>query len=54
MALPVTGEIGDLYRAVDASATACLLAKLALEKAYHAKLDETRSAIQVCVSNTAS
>ena len=46
LALPVVQDLADLYRAVDGGATAALLAKLAVEKAYGARLDETRAAIQ--------
>ena len=46
LALPVVSDLADLYRAVDGGATAALLAKLAVEKAYGARLDETRAAIQ--------
>ena len=46
LALPVVNDLADLYRAVDGGATAAMLAKLAVEKAYGARLDETRAAIQ--------
>ena len=46
LALPVVPDLADLYRAVDGGATAAMLAKLAVEKAYGARLDETRAAIQ--------
>lgn len=46
LALPVVSDLADLYRAVDGGATAAMLAKLAVEKAYGARLDETRAAIQ--------
>ena len=36
-----------MYKAVDAPATVNLLAKLAVEKSYHAKLDDTRSSLAV-------
>jgi protein transport protein SEC24 len=45
-AVPVVPDLPDLYRAVDGGAMAALLAKLAVEKAYGARLDETRAAIQ--------
>jgi hypothetical protein len=51
LAMPLVTELGDLYRAVDQGATATLLAKLAVEKSYSAKLDETRNAIQVCLTS---
>jgi len=45
-AVSVVPDLPDLYRAVDGGAMAALLAKLAVEKAYGARLDETRAAIQ--------
>ncbi|KAK9811733.1 hypothetical protein WJX72_009241 [[Myrmecia] bisecta] len=46
LAMPVVAELGDLYRAADGGALASLLGKLAVEKAYTARLEETRQAIQ--------
>lgn len=48
--LPVVNDIGELYRTADGGAMATLISKLAIEKSYQSKLDETRSAIQVCVT----
>ena len=48
VAFPVVQEVNELFRATDAAATAALLAKLAVEKSYSSKLDETRAAIQAC------
>ena len=45
--LPVVADIGELYRTADGGAMATLVAKLAIEKSYQSKLDETRNAIQV-------
>jgi len=45
LAVPVVPDLADLYRAVDGGATAALLAKLAVEKACGARLEETRAAI---------
>ena len=45
--LPVVSDIGELYRTADGGAMATLISKLAVEKSYQSKLDETRSAIQV-------
>ncbi|DBA76931.1 TPA: hypothetical protein ACH3X1_009527 [Trebouxia sp. C0004] len=45
LAMPVVQDLGDMYKAVDAPATVNLLAKLAVEKSYHAKLDDTRSSL---------
>ena len=42
-----------MYKAVDAAATVNLLAKLAVEKSYHAKLDDTRSSLAVCLCHHA-
>ena len=42
---PVVADMADLYRGIDGGACATLLAKLAVEKAYGARLDETRSAL---------
>lgn len=47
LAFPVVQELADMYKAVDAPATVNLLAKLAVEKSYHAKLDDTRSSLAV-------
>ena len=44
MSLPAVGELHQLYAAADEGAIAALLAKLAVEKSYVAKLDETRQA----------
>ncbi|KAK9828118.1 hypothetical protein WJX81_006860 [Elliptochloris bilobata] len=46
VAFPVVQDVNELFRATDAAATAALLAKLAVEKSYSSKLDETRAAIQ--------
>ena len=46
--MPVVSEVPELFRAVDGGATLALLAKLAVEKSYTSKLEETRAAIQVC------
>ena len=45
--LPVVTDLADLYRTADGGAVATLVSKLAMEKTYQAKLDETRNAIQV-------
>ncbi|KAL0025356.1 hypothetical protein WJX79_010862 [Trebouxia sp. C0005] len=45
LAMPVVQDLADMYKAVDAPATVNLLAKLAVEKSYHAKLDDTRSSL---------
>jgi protein transport protein SEC24 len=45
--LPVVNEIGELYNTADGGAMATLIAKLAIEKSYQSKLEETRNAIQV-------
>ena len=47
LAMPVVTEVPELFRAVDGGATLSLLAKLAVEKSYTSKLEETRAAIQV-------
>lgn len=47
LAMPVVQELAELYRSVDCAASVTLLAKLAIEKSYSAKLGETRNAIQV-------
>lgn len=36
-----------MYRATDGGAAAALLGKLAVEKAFMSKLDDTRAALQV-------
>ena len=45
--LPVVNDIGELYRTADGGAMATLVAKLAVEKSYQSKLEDTRAAIQV-------
>lgn len=47
MVLPVLSELSELYRAADGAATACLLAKLGVEKCLMAKLEDTRQALLV-------
>lgn len=49
MMLPVLTELSELYRAADGAATACLLAKLGVEKSLMSKLDDTRQALLVRV-----
>ena len=49
--MPVVQDLADMYKAVDAAATVNLLAKLAVEKSYHAKLDDTRSSLAVSCSH---
>ena len=48
--MPVVQDLADMYKAVDAPATVNLLAKLAVEKSYHAKLDDTRSSLAVSMT----
>ena len=45
--MPVVQDLAEMYKAVDGAATINLLAKLAVEKSYHAKLDDTRSSLAV-------
>ncbi len=47
ISVPVVGELHQLYEAADEGAIVTLLAKLAVEKSYTAKLDETRQVPQV-------
>lgn len=47
MMLPVVSDLSEMYRAADGAATACLLAKLGLEKSLMAKLEDTRQALMV-------
>ncbi len=42
ISVPVVSELHQLYAAADEGAIATLLAKLAVEKSYVAKLDDTR------------
>lgn len=51
LAMPVVQDLADMYKAVDGAATINLLAKLAVEKSYHAKLDDTRSSLAVSASH---
>ncbi|KAK9794070.1 hypothetical protein WJX73_006515 [Symbiochloris irregularis] len=43
---PVVADMADLYRGIDGGACATLLAKLAVEKSYSDKMDETRNTFQ--------
>lgn len=45
--LPVVTDVSELYKTADGGAMATLIAKLAIEKSYSSKLEETRNAIQV-------
>lgn len=45
--LPVVTDVSELYKTADGGAMATLIAKLAIEKSYASKLEETRNAIQV-------
>lgn len=47
--LPVVTDVSELYKTADGGAMATLIAKLAIEKSYSSKLEETRNAIQVRV-----
>ena len=46
--LPVVTDVSELYKTADGGAMATLIAKLAIEKSYSSKLEETRNAIQAC------
>lgn len=50
LCLPITSELGEMYRASDGGAVAALLGKLAVEKALMSKLEDTRAALQAKVS----
>ena len=54
MSLPVLGELHQMYGAADEGAIATLLAKLAVEKSYQAKLEETRQVRRhmLCIIHT--
>lgn len=43
LAVPVVPELPALYAGADAGAIAAILAKLAVEKSLHGKLEDTRS-----------
>ena len=45
--VPVVQDMADLYRSIDGAASAALLVKLAVEKSYNDKMEETRNALQV-------
>ena len=47
ISVPVVSELHQLYAAADEGAVATLLAKLAIEKSYAAKLDDTRQVTYV-------
>ena len=47
ISVPVVSELHQLYAAADEGAIVTLLAKLAIEKSYTAKLDETRQVPRV-------
>lgn len=46
MALPVVGDLVELYKGSDAGATAALLAKMSVERSYAAKLDDVRMGVR--------
>ena len=46
MAVPMIGELNELYKGADSGALACMVAKLAVEKSLTSRLDETRQALQ--------
>jgi len=46
LALPVATSPHELYDAADGAANACILAKLAVEKAAKSSLAETRKAVE--------
>lgn len=50
--VPVVQDMADLYRSIDGPATVALLVKLAVDKAYNDKMEETRQALQVCCLTT--
>ena len=45
MALPVTADMGEIYRSIDQKALTCLLAKMAIERALTSKLEDARDAL---------
>ena len=45
--VPVVQDMADLYRSIDGAASAALLVKLAVEKSYNDRMEETRNALQV-------
>ena len=47
ISVPVVSELHQMYAAADQGAIAALLAKLAIEKSYVAKLDDTRQVLHV-------
>lgn len=46
MSVPIVGDMGEMYKATDCGALACILGKLGVEKSYGSRLDDTR---QVCI-----
>jgi protein transport protein SEC24 len=45
LAMPVVGDLVDLYKASDAGATAALLAKVAVERSMSSKLEDVRTGV---------
>jgi len=43
LAVPVVNELSDMFRAVDGGAMAVMVAKLAIERSYNARLEECRA-----------
>ena len=52
ISVPVVSELHQMYAAADEGAIAALLAKLAVEKSYVAKLDDTRQVLRVHLEMT--
>ena len=44
--MPILSDVPEMYNGADASALACITAKLAVEKCLTSKLEETRQMVQ--------
>jgi len=51
MCVPIVSDIGEMYKALDSGALACMLGKLGVEKSYGSRLDDTRQALQTKTIN---
>ena len=49
LSVPVVTDLINMFRASDHLATACLMAKIGIEKSLNSKLEETRNMLQLKV-----
>lgn len=49
LSVPVVSELAEMYKSADHTGMCCLLAKLAVEKTLHSKLEDTRTFVHAKV-----